>query len=251
MQRIHMTFFALAVGVTGAAAMGQTQPAVPVHIPLSGMDLMQPGPGIEASAIYDLLPKVRDLPAPSPSRGVPYDRDVLLAQPEAFAGDLLTTTARYMQTDQVRLRDAGTDEPALAWSTLAVDSKGRPIQVLSLGARPDFEPLATIRAVGYFYRIRQDKAADPGPDGKTGSVLVPMLVGWVLPTEALPAETPPGASRIGAPGIPTIVAGTVAAVVVVFFVVAAKSRRRVDWRQRAAQRRPRRDRDGSADEDQA
>lgn len=216
--------------------LGQTRPAVPARIPLG--PATQPAeatPGIENPALYDLARQVAALPAPGPAQGIPYDRAVLLGQPEAFVGDLVAVAARHVQTTQVRLEHAPEDAPGLAWSTLAVDAGREPVQVLSLGHRPAFGRLERVRCVGYFLKVRLDQAAAPDRSGEVAPVQVPVLVGWVLPDAAPPA-------RPSLPAAPwQILGASVAAALVLFFAMMAFARRRVDWRTRVAERRRRRD----------
>lgn len=213
--------------------LGQSRPAVPVRIPLTAASQpVEPTAGIEEPALYELLRQVRNLPVPAEGQGVPYDRKVLLSQSEAFVGDLIVASGKYVETYQVRLEGAPQDSPGLAWSILVVDADREPIQILSAGHKPDLAKLARVRCVGYFCKIRLDKAA--GPDRKTGKVAtvqIPVLVGWVLPDTAVPA-------RPTLPAAPWQIFGAaVAAALLLFFAMVAFGRRRVDWRTRAAERR--------------
>ncbi len=225
------------LGVLASLCLGQTRPAVPVRIPLA--PATQPAeatPGVEIPALYDLARQVVALPPPGPGQGVPYDRAVLLGQPEAFLGDLITLAGRHVETTQVRLAGAPEDAPGMAWSVLAIDSGREPVQILTLGHRPEFGRLERIRCVGYFYKVRLDLAEAPDRrTGKVATVQVPVLVGWVLPEASAPA-------RPSLPAAPwQILGATVAAAFVLFFAMMVFARRRVDWRTRAAERRGRRD----------
>lgn len=213
--------------------LAQSRPAVPVRIPLPlTTQPAQPTSGIEDATAYEILARVATLPPPGESQGVPYDRKILLEQPEAFVGVLITASAKYVETRQVRLEGAPEGSPGLAWSTLVVDANRDPIQVLSLGPRPQLTRLARIRCVGYFDKVRLDQAA--APDRKTGTVAtvhVPVLIGWVLPDAAPP-------TRPALPAAPwQIFGGAVAAALLLFFAMRLFARRRTDWRTRVAQRR--------------
>lgn len=222
---------------------GQSRPAVPAHLPVSQLvDAPEPSPTVEAPALYPLLRQVASLPPPAQSQGLPCDRKTLLAQPEPFVGGLLTIQARYRDSDQIRLKNASDDGPALAWSILAVDPEGQPIQVLTLGQRPQFGKMDRVRCIGYFYKIRLDQSqAAQRTSRRTGApasapaVQVPVLVGWVLPDTSQPPRphTWPAWQTMG-----TVVAG----VLVLFFFAWSMSRRRTDWRTRVAQHRRHRDR---------
>jgi hypothetical protein len=195
---------------------------------------LEPAPGVETSALYQLARAVAALPAPDQTQGIPYDRAVLLAQPEAFVGDLIAVRAKHVETAQVRLEHAPEDAPGLAWSTLVVDADKEPLQILSLGHRPEFARLDRVRCVGYFYRIRMDQAKAPGRTGEVAAVQTPVLVGWVLPDTAPPARPP-------LPAAPWQIFGAaIAAALLLFFGMMVFARRRVDWRTRVAERRRRR-----------
>jgi hypothetical protein len=214
--------------------LAQSQPAVPDRLHLTSTSQpAEPTPGIEAPALYDILRQFKPLPTPPESHGLPYDRNALLSRPQALLGSLIATHARYIETKQVRLADSAEDHPAFAWSTLATDPGRDPIQVLSFGPRPQFRPLANVRCVGYFYKVRVDRAAAPGRNGSLPDVKVPVLVGWVLPASS-------ASSGPSAPVAAWQIFGVaVAAAMVLFFVMFAFVRRRADWRMRLARRRPR------------
>jgi hypothetical protein len=148
-------------------------------------------------------------------------------------GNLIAVRARHVETAQVRLENAPEDAPGLVWSTLVVDGDREPLQVLSLGHRPEFGKMDRVRCVGYFYRIRLDQAKAADRTGKVPAVQIPVLVGWVLP-DAVPTTRP-------SPPAPLwqIFGGAVAAALVLFFAMMIFARRRVDWRTRVAQRRRR------------
>ncbi len=215
--------------------LAQSRPAVPVRIPLPPTSLpAEAAPGIEDAALYEILGRIATLPPPAETQGIPYDRKVLLEQSEAFVGILITVQARYVEVEQIRLKGAPEGAPGLAWSTLVIDSNRDPIQILSLGPRPQMARLARIRCIGYFDKVRLDQAA--APDRKTGEVAtvqVPVLVGWVLP------DAPPPA-RPALPAAPWQIFGAaVAAALLVFCFMRLFARRRTDWRTRVAQRRHR------------
>jgi hypothetical protein len=215
--------------------LGQSRPAVPVRIPLAAATQMSEAtPDIESPGLYDLVRQVAGLPLPGQSQGIPYDRSVLLGQPEAFVGDLITTSARHVETTQVRLENAPEDTPGLVWSTLAVDADRAPVQILTLGHRPNLARLDRIRCVGYFYKIRLDQAAAPDKTGTVAAIQVPVLVGWILPDVPMPLK--PGWA------IPVwqILGASVAAALVLFFAMMLFARRRVDWRTRLAEQRRKR-----------
>ena len=206
--------------------LAQSRPTVPVRISLQPTS--QPAeatPGIEGPVVYEVLERVAALPPPAETQGIPYDRQVLLDQPEAFVGILITTNAKFVESEQVRLEGAPEGAPGLAWSTLAVDSNRDPIQILSLGPRPQLPRQARLRCVGYFCKVRLDQAA--GPDRRTGKVAtvqVPVLAGWVLPDTTLPA-------RPALPAAPWKIFGAaVASALLLFFAMRMFSRRRTDWR---------------------
>ncbi len=215
-------------------SLAQSRPALPARLQVA--DTNQPveaAPGIEAPALYELLRQYHTLLCPVEPQGSPYDRGALLSRPQAFVGELMTSPGRYIDTEQVRLKDAGADQPAFVWSTLVIDPGRNPIQVLSLGPRPRMPRLAGVRCVGYFYRIRLDEAAAPDRTGNLPAVQVPVLVGWVLPETSAPA-------RPSLPAWPLQVFGAVvAAALVLFFMLFAFVRRREDWRARVVRRRRR------------
>jgi hypothetical protein len=214
--------------------LGQSRPAAPVRIPLAAASQpVAPAAGVEAPALYELARAVASLPVPGESQGIPYDRQVLLSQPEAFVGVLITLRARHVGTAQVRLESAPEDAPGLAWSTLVVDGDREPLQVLSVGRRPEFARLDRVRCAGYFYRIRLDQAKAADRTGKIPEVHIPVLVGWVLP-DASPTTRPSQPAPLW-----QIFGGAVAAALVLFFAMMVFARRRVDWRTRVAQRRRR------------
>lgn len=214
--------------------LGHSGPAVPARIPLAETSQpAEPAPGIETPMLYELARAVAALPVPTPTQGIPYDRAVLLAQPEAFIGDLLALSAKHVETAQVRLERAPEDAPGLAWSSLVVDVDREPLQVLSLGRKPEFGRMDRIRCVGYFYRVRVDQAKAADRTGQVSTVQVPVLVGWVLP------ERPP-ATRPVRPAAPWQIFGAaIAAALLLFFGMMVFARRRMDWRTRVAQQRRR------------
>ena len=215
--------------------LGQSRPAVPARIPLAeASQPVEPAPGVETPALYELARAVAALPVPGLTQGIPYDRAVLLAQPEAFVGDLIAVRAKHVETAQVRLEHAPEDAPGLAWSTLVVDADKEPLQVLSLGHRPEFGRFDRVRCVGYFYRIRLDQAKAADRTGEIAAVQIPVLVGWVLPDTAPPARPPLPASPW------QIFGAAIAAALLLFFGMMVFARRRVDWRTRVAERRRRR-----------
>jgi hypothetical protein len=215
--------------------LSQSRPAVPVRIPLPPTSQpSEAAPGIEDPTVYEILERVATLPPAGETQGIPYDRKVLLEQPEAFVGILITVQAKYVEVEQVRLKSAPESTPGLAWSTLVIDSNRDPIQVLSLGPRPQLTRLARIRCIGYFCKVRLDQAAAPDrKTGKVATVQVPVLAGWILPDDAPPVK----------PALPAapwqIFGAAVAAALLLFFFMRLFVRRRIDWRTRVAQRRHR------------
>jgi hypothetical protein len=219
------------VCLLAAACLAQSQPAVPERLPLSLTSRpAEPAAGIESPTLYELLKQFRPTPLPAESQGIPYDRKSLLARPQHFVGELVTTQAQYIETEPIPLYNAPAGQPAFVWSTLAIDPDRNPIQVLSLGPRPDLDRLARVRCVGYFYEVRADRAAAPDRTGNIPSVRVPVFVGWVVPAAGV-------LERPSLPAAPWQMFGlAVAAAMVLFFVLFVFVRRREDWRARVSRR---------------
>jgi hypothetical protein len=211
--------------------------------------------GIEEPGLYALLRAVQNLPGPPASQPVPvsgpsapatslaapeqttsaapFDRAGLLADPQGQVGELLPASAQFIETKAIHLASAPPPLPATIWSTLVLEQQSRqPVQVLTLAEPVRMSRLANVSCLGYFYKIRQDKAQKPGPSGQQAVVDVPVIVGWVWPA---PTTQPVATKRLAYYILPAVLGG----VFVVFLLVAMAGRQRTDWRTRVRNRRRR------------
>lgn len=247
-QMMPLTLLIMSLQVADPIAIHTS--GLPSQLPLPGVPAVrQFTTGIEEPMLYDVLASVMNLSMPTTrpesdkqaSTAAPLDRPRLLASPQAQVGKLLATEGRFIESLPLKLVGSPAGEPKRIWSTLLVQRQGdQPVQILSLTNPPEVPRLANVRAIGYFYKIRQDQARKPGPKGVRAAVEVPVLIGWVWPE---PDRQGSVAGTFAKYVLPTVLG----IVFLGFLLMAMASRRRSDWRTRVAQSRSRRRYRGSPD----
>lgn len=211
--------------------------------------------GIEEPGLYTLLKAVQNLPEPLASSPAPvsgpsapatrpaapqqtasaaaFNRASLLTDPQAQVGNLLLVSAQFIETRAIHLASAPAPLPRTIWSTLVLEQQTRqPVQVLTLAEPIRMGRLANVSCLGYFYKVRQDKAQKPGPSGRQAVVDVPVMVGWIRPA---PTTQPVATKRLAYYILPAVLG----AVFVAFLLVAMAGRQRTDWRTRVRTHRQR------------
>jgi len=227
-----MIAVAVLAGATSPAASRPDRPSAEGALRPQRIDLRDAEPvrdftpGIEEPALYELLRAVRRAGQPSPAPAEPLDRHGLTAEPQVHRGKLLWTEGRFWDARRIRLAGLAGPDDVTIWSTRALELHAdQPIQILSLTEPGGFGRLEKIRCIGYFYKIRRERAARPDRSGRRILVDVPVLVGWVLPPPRpeKPSGTVPPLS---------LVLGATAGLFGLLLLVRLTARRRKDWRNR-------------------
>jgi len=117
------------------------------------------------------LKRLQDLPRPSAEH--------LIQRPDEYRGRLMSVTGQFWESRQIELLLPAAGQKAVRSVLLLEEGTGRPVQVIvPLAAGFPSPPRFTrIKAVGYFYKVRQDEPAAPDRAGRKQPVSVPVLVG--------------------------------------------------------------------------